>query len=96
MIHTIYHFQYKKENHLYYPESAAIVFFPRDSRTGSKQRWKMSISVRATEGLLYVSPSGVSHEAGKEHPDSFVCIIMYFYTVVLMALYKESEAACIL
>ena len=34
MIRTIYHFQYKKENHLYYPESAAIGFFSKGLKNG--------------------------------------------------------------
>ena len=35
-----------------YPNFAAIGFFPRESRTSSKQRGKRAISVRATEVLL--------------------------------------------
>ena len=50
--YTQYHFQYKKEN-LNYPKSAAMGFFPRDS---SKRviSGKRVISVRITEGLLYL------------------------------------------
>ena len=32
-------YQYIKENQINYPKSAAIRFFPRDSKMGSKQPW---------------------------------------------------------
>ena len=46
-------FNMKKKNTLDYPKSAAMGFFPRDSRTSSKQPWQMSTSVRTIEVLLY-------------------------------------------
>ena len=49
--HTI--FNNIKEITLNYCKSAAIGFFPRDSRTIRNSHGKQAISVRATEGLLY-------------------------------------------
>ena len=42
------------QNH---PKSAAIGFFPRDSRRVRNSRGKRAISVRDTEALLYLSGS---------------------------------------
>ena len=49
--HTI--FNMNKKNTLNYPKSAAMGFFPRDSKMSSSSRGKRAISVRAIEVLLY-------------------------------------------
>ena len=46
-------FNMNKENTINYQKSAAMGFFPRDSRMSSK-RGKRAISVRAIEVLLYI------------------------------------------
>ena len=40
MKHTLYHFFIKKKIILDYPKSAAVIFFPADSRTSSNQPLK--------------------------------------------------------
>ena len=52
-------FEITKEITLNYPKSAALDFFPRDSRASSKSGGTPAISVRFTEGLLYMAISNV-------------------------------------
>ena len=51
--HNIPFLHMKKKTVLNYPKSAAIGFFPRDSRTSSNSHGKRAISVQATGVLLY-------------------------------------------
>ena len=55
--HNIPFFNMKKKNTRNYSKSAAMGFFPRDSRRVRKSGGKRAISVRATEVLLYIVKS---------------------------------------
>ena len=52
-MHTIYHFDIKKIT-LYYPKSAAMGFFKGTKDQVRISSGKGAISVRATEGLLFI------------------------------------------
>ena len=57
--YTIYHFNIKKKFNLNYPKYAAMVFFQGNQERVRNSRCKRTISVRATECLLYMFSGGV-------------------------------------
>ena len=58
---TVYHFQYKKENHTKLSQICSYGFFSRDSKTSLKQPCKQDISIGVIEVLLYMFPFRPEH-----------------------------------